>query len=68
MHNPIPKIFGTEYNDGFKENNDWAPASFRRHVETVNFLGYVPIMVDFSFLILGKDTSSKIKNFFKKFF
>jgi hypothetical protein len=67
MFNPIPKIFGTEYDDGFS-HTEWASKDLIRHIETVNALGYVPAMVSLASSILGRDLEDEFISALKKHF
>lgn len=69
MFNPIPSIFGTEYDDGFKENRSMIFEDNKRHVEFVNALGYVPFIADVASAYLGRDVVEEVEGFItKKFF
>jgi hypothetical protein len=68
MFNPIPSIFGKSYGVSADDNMKWATPEFRRHVETVNALGYVPAIVGLASLALGKDVVNEVENFLKKEF
>lgn len=68
MYNPIPSIFGIEYDDGFKKNREWATPSLRRHIELVNVLGYAPLLIDIASNVLGKDVVEDSHNFLKRNF
>lgn len=68
MFNPIPSVFGTEYDDGFKENRAWADDSFKRHVETVNALTYVPLLISVASSVSGINLVDEASKFLKRSF
>jgi hypothetical protein len=65
VFNPIPSIFGTDYKDGFEKNREWATPALRRHVELVNTLNYVPLIVDVASSALGRDVVKDLGDFIR---
>jgi hypothetical protein len=68
MFNPIPSIFGKSYGAIDEEAMSWASPELRRHVETVNALGYVPAVVGLASLALGRNVIEDAENFLKNNF